>query len=107
MKPSAIIVLAAIAAIVPPSGTTPAFATKMDGKCCTSSDGGRSWRYKTAMRRMAIPRTCSAYEASCIRDSGEHADRVQMCGAAKAQCMQSGVHVGPYSRRHFGGMQKI
>jgi hypothetical protein len=30
-----------------------------------------------------------------------------MCQAAKAQCMQTGIHVGPYSGRHFGGMQKI
>ena len=30
-----------------------------------------------------------------------------MCGAAKSQCLQSGVYVGPYSGRHFAGMQKM
>jgi hypothetical protein len=107
MKSSAVVLLVAIAAVALPSGFTAASATKMDGKCCTSSDGGRSHRYRMAIKRMAIPHTCSAYAASCIRDSTVRADRVQMCQAAKAQCMQTGVHVGPYSGRHFGGMQKI
>lgn len=107
MKSSTIVLLAAIAGVALPSGFAPAFATKMDGKCCTSSDGGRSWRYKTAIKRRAIPHTCSAYAASCVRDSSARADGVQMCQTAKAQCMQTGVHVGPYSGRHFGGMQKI
>jgi hypothetical protein len=108
MKSSAIVLLLAVSAMALPSGVAPAFASKMDGKCCTSSDGGRSYRYRMAMRRSAnpIPRTCSAYAASCIRNS-EQADRVQMCQSAKAQCMQTGVHVGPYSGRHFTGMQKI
>jgi hypothetical protein len=107
MKSSTIVVLAAIAAIVLPSGFTAASATKMNGKCCQSSDGGRSHRYRVAIRRMSIPHTCSAYAASCVRDSTARTDRVEMCQAAKAQCMQTGVHVGPYSGRHFGGMQKI
>jgi len=34
-------------------------------------------------------------------------DRVPMCQAAKAQCMQTGVHVGPYSGKQSGGMQRI
>jgi len=104
---SSTIVLLLVAAVALPSGFTAASATKMDGKCCTSSDGGRSYRYRTAIKRMAIPHTCSAYAASCIRDSTARADRVEMCQAAKAQCMQTGIHVGPYSGRHFGGMQKI
>ena len=29
-----------------------------------------------------------------------------MC-ARKSQCLQSGVYVGPYSGRHFAGMQKM
>ena len=62
---------------------------------------------KRAAIRAAIPYTCSAYAASCIRDSTARADRLQMCQAAKAQCMQTGVHVGPYSGKHFGGMQRI
>ena len=106
MKSSAIVLLLAVSALALPSGITPASATKMDGKCCRSSDGGRSYRYRMAVKRAAIPRTCSAYAASCIRNS-EQADRVQMCQSAKAQCMQTGVHVGPYSGRHFAGMQRI
>jgi hypothetical protein len=56
-------------------------------------------------RRAAIPRTCSAYAVSCIRRSSARADRVEMCTAAKAQCMQTGVYVGPYSGWHSAGMQ--
>ena len=107
MKSSTVVLLAAIAAITLPSGFAPASATKMNGKCCQSSDGGRSHRYRMVMKRRAIPHTCSAYAASCIRDSSARADRVQMCQAAKAQCMQTGVHVGPYSGKQSGGMQRI
>ena len=107
MKSSAVILLLAVIVLALPSGVTPASATKMDGKCCQSSDGGRSYRYRMAVKRAAIPRTCSAYAAACSRNSTAHADRVEMCQAAKAQCMQTGVHVGPYSGRHFGGMQRI
>ena len=106
MKSSAIVLLLAVATMAPPSGVTPAFASKMDSKCCASSDGGRSHRYRMAIKRAAIPHTCTAYEASCIRNS-EQSDRVRMCQAAKTQCMQTGVHVGPYSGRHFAGMQRI
>ena len=107
MKSSAIVLLLAVSAIASPSATTPASASKMNGKCCVSSDGGRSYRYRMAIRRASIPRTCSAYATSCIRGSAARADKVQMCQAAKAQCMQTGVHVGPYSGRHFAGMQRI
>lgn len=86
---------------------TAASATKMDGRCCTSSDGGRSYRYRMAMRRAAIPYTCSAYAASCMRDFSARADRLRACQAAKAQCLQTGVHVGPYSGRQFAGLQKM
>ena len=57
MKSSAIVLLLAIAAIALPSAVTPTFASKMNGKCCQSSDGGRSYRYRTAMKRAAVPRT--------------------------------------------------
>jgi hypothetical protein len=107
MKSSALVLLVAVATIALPSGFTAASATKMNGKCCQSSDGGRSHRYRIGIRRMSIPRTCSAYQSSCVRDSTARADRVEMCQAAKAECMQTGVHVGPYSGRHFGGIQKI
>jgi hypothetical protein len=107
MKPLAIILSLAISAIALSSEFTTASASKMNGKCCASSDGGRSYRYRLAMRRAAIPHTCSAYAASCIRDSSARADRFQMCLAAKAQCMRTGVHVGPYSGSQFAGMQKM
>ena len=111
MKSSAIVLLLAVSAMALPSVVTPALASRMDGKCCRSSDGGRSYRYMMAIKRAAIraaiPHTCSAYAASCIRNSLAREDRVPMCQAAKAQCMQTGVHVGPYSGRHFAGMQRI
>ena len=107
MKPLALILSLAVSGLALSSEFTTASATKMNGECCTSSDGGRSYRYRLAMRRAAIPHTCSAYAASCIRDSSARTDGLQMCLAAKAQCMQTGVHVGPYSGRQYAGMQKM
>jgi len=107
MKRFAIVLSLAIFTIVLPSGLTTASATKMNGKCCQSSDGGRSYRYRMAMRRAAIPYTCSAYADSCIRYSSARPDRVPMCMAAKAQCLLTGVYVGPYSRWQFAGMQRL
>jgi hypothetical protein len=106
MKKSAAIFLLAIFGIALSAGFTTAMATKMNGKCCTSSDGGRSYRYKMAMRLAATPRTCSAYAAMCIRHSGARTDRFEMCPAAQAQCVLTGVYVGPYSGRQFAGMQR-
>lgn len=111
MKKVAIIVLLAISGITLSSEFTPASANKMNGKCCASSDAGNWNRYRAAMRRAAIraaiPHTCSAYAASCIRVSSTRTDPVPMCMAAKAQCMQTGVYVGPYSGWQFAGMQKM
>ena len=107
MKPLIIILSLAVSGIALSSTSTTALASKMNGKCCQSSDGGRSYRYRMAMKRAAIPHTCSAYAASCIRNSSAQPDRVQMCGTAKSQCLQSGVYVGPYSGMHFAGMQKM
>jgi hypothetical protein len=107
IKSPAVVLSLAISTIVLPSSFTTASATKMNGKCCQSSDGGRSYRYRMAMQRAAIPHTCSADAASCLRNSTARPDRAQMCGAAKSQCLQSGVHVGPYSGRQFAGMQKM
>ena len=76
MKSLAIVLSLAISTIVLPSGLTTASASKMNGKCCQSSDGGRSYRYRMAMQRAAIPHTCSAYAASCIRNSSARPDRV-------------------------------
>jgi hypothetical protein len=107
MKTMTVILSLAISGIVLSSGFAPASASRMNGKCCQSSDGGRSYRYRMAVMRAAIPHTCSAYAASCIRDSADRPDAVQMCMAAKAQCLQTGVHVGPYSGWQYAGMQKM
>jgi len=107
MKPLVIILSLAIGGVALSSAVTTASASKMNGKCCQSSDGGRSYRYRMVMQRAAIPHTCSAYAASCLRNSTARPDRSQMCGAAKSQCLQSGVYVGPYSGMHFAGMQKM
>ena len=107
MKPLAVILLLAIFGTALSSHFTSALATKMDGKCCASSDGGRSYRHRMAVRRAAIAPTCSAYAAACIRNSGTRADSFRICLAAKAQCMRTGVHVSPYNGRHYAGMQKM
>jgi hypothetical protein len=107
MKKLPVILLLAISGLALSSDFTTASASRMDGRCCMSSDGGRSFRYRMAMRRAAIPHTCSAYAASCIRYSSAKADRFPMCQAAKAQCLQTGVYVGPYSRWQFAGMQRM
>ena len=107
MKTVAMIVSLAISGLALSGELTAASATKMNGNCCQSSDGGRSYRYRVAMRRAAIPHTCSAYAATCVRDLRSEADGPRMCMAAKAQCMQTGVHVGPHSGRQYAGMQKI
>ena len=96
-----------LSAAILPLDVTPASANRMNGKCCMSSDGGRSYRYQMALRRAAIPHTCSARADWCVRNSSARDDRFQMCSAAKAQCMQTGVYVGPYSMRQFAGMQKL
>ena len=111
MRRLAVILLLAISGIALASEFTTASASKMNGKCCQSSDGGRSYRYRLAMRRaamrkVAVAPTCSARAASCIRVSSARTDRVSMCMAAKAQCMQTGVYVGPYSGWQFAGMQR-
>ena len=107
MKSSAVVLLLAVSAVALSSDVTPAFASKMDGKCCQSSDGGRSWRYRNAMQRGAgISRTCSAYAATCFSYATHFAYGPEACQAAKAQCMRTGAYVGPYSGWHFAGMQK-
>jgi hypothetical protein len=108
MKSSAILLLLAVSAIVVPSAVTPAFASKMNGKCCQSSDGGRSWRYKKAMHRgPGIPRTCTAYAATCFHYATEFAYGLDVCQAAQAQCLRTGAYVGPYSGWHFARMQRM
>jgi hypothetical protein len=109
MKSRAVMWSLAISAIALSSEFTTASATKMDGKCCQSSDTGRSWRYRMAMLRAANPHpgTCSAHADLCIRWSTDRAYSLQACMTAKAQCVQTGVYVGPYSRWEFTGVQRM
>lgn len=108
MKPLALMLSLATFGITLSSDLPTASATRMDGKCCMSSDRGLSNRYWMVLRRAnAIPNTCSAYAAYCIRYSSGQVDGLQMCMAAKAQCIRTGVHVGPFNGRPFAGMQKI
>jgi hypothetical protein len=107
MKTFALILSAALSVAVLPADVAPAFATKMNGKCCMSSDGGRSYRYRTAMLRAQTPYTCAAYAANCIRLSSARPDRYPMCHAAQMQCLRTDTYVGPYSGRQFTDMRKI
>jgi hypothetical protein len=88
MKTLALILSVALPGVILSADVAPAFATKMDGKCCVSSDGGRSYRYRT--RRREVPHTCTAYAASCVRISVAQPDRHPMCHAAQLQCLQTG-----------------
>jgi hypothetical protein len=60
MKSPVITLSLAVSGIGPSSAVTTASACKINGKCCQSFDGGRSYRYGVAMQRAAIPHTRSA-----------------------------------------------
>ena len=107
MKRVAIILSLVLSGVALSFDVTAASANKMDGKCCASSDGGRSARYFRAMARRAVPHTCSAYASTCMRDTANMSDGGRTCMEAKAQCLRTGVHIGPYSGRHFPGMARI
>ena len=107
MKKFAMILLLVISSFALSSEFTPASANRMNGKCCQWSDGGRSHRHQLAMRRRAMPHTCSAYAAACMRHPRAQADGFRMCRAAQAQCLQTRVYVGPYSGWQFAGMQRM
>ena len=57
MKLLAVTLSLAIFGVTLASDFTPASASRMNGKCCMSSDGGRSYRYRTATQLAAVPRT--------------------------------------------------
>jgi hypothetical protein len=107
MKRLAVTLSLAVFSVTLSSGLDMASASRMNGKCCMSSDGGRSYRYRMATQLASVPRTCSAYADLCLRVARTRDDRYPMCQAAKAQCMQTGVHVGPYSGRQFAGLQRM
>jgi hypothetical protein len=106
MRKLAVILMLTLGGAVWSLEATPAFASKMNGKCCQSSDGGRSYRARVALAWQAKPQTCSTYADSCLRVAYRNAQDGQACRAAKAQCLRTGVHVGPYSGRQFAGLQR-
>jgi hypothetical protein len=77
MKSRTAMLLLAISGLALSAEFTAASASRMDGKCCRSSDGGRSYRYQMATKRAAIPHTCGAYTAACFRNSSTQGDRLQ------------------------------
>ena len=105
-KPIAILLLA-ICGIALSGEFTTASASRMNGRCCQSSDGGRSYRASRVLARRAMPQTCSAYAAACMRVSVNRGDANQLCQAAKAQCLQTGIHRGPYSGVQIAGLRKM
>jgi len=51
-----------------------------------------------------LQRLCGLVHSLFQRQARQVSD---VCQAAKAQCLQSGVYVGPYSRWQFAGMQRM
>ena len=104
MRKLAVILMLALCGALWSLAPAPAFASRMDGKCCQSSDGGRSYRARLHLAWQAKPQTCSTYAASCFRVAHRRAEDGQVCRAAMAQCLRTGVNVGPYSGRQFAGL---
>jgi hypothetical protein len=106
MKPLSIALSIVLGAVAVSSDVAPVSASRMNGKCCMSSDGGRSARYRYYTRLNAIPRTCSAYAASCLRVASRREEDGLACYMARNECMQTGVHVGPFSGIHYAGLER-
>src|SRR5580704_9162756 len=106
MKPPSIALSIVLAAVAVSSDIAPVSASRMNGKCCMSSDGGRSARYRYYSRLNALPRTCSAYAASCLRVASRRQEDGLACYLARNECMQTGVHVGPFSGIHYAGLER-
>ena len=106
MKPLSIALSIVLAAVAVSSDIAPVSANRMNGKCCMSSDGGRSARYRYYSSLNALPRTCSAYAASCLRVAGRRQEDGLACYMAKNECLQTGVHVGPFSGVRYAGLER-
>src|SRR6201994_4552025 len=106
MKPLSIARWIVLAAVAVSSDIAPVSANRMNGKCCMSSDGGSSARYRYYSRLNALPRTCSAYAASCLRVAGRRQEDGLACYMAKNECLQTGVHVGPFSGVRYAGLER-
>jgi hypothetical protein len=108
MKPLGAILLVAIIILL--ADATAASANTFDGKCCRWAGRGLSYRYQAAVQRAHTPRTCNGYAAFCAWYSHEHgygAYGTNICHTAKAQCLRTGVYVGPFSGRRFAEMPRI
>jgi hypothetical protein len=106
MKSLSLALSLVLAAVAISSDLAPASADRMNGKCCQSSDGGRSARYRHYSRLNALPLTCSAYAASCLRVAHRRDEDGMACYMARNECMQTGVHVGPFSGVHVAGLER-
>jgi hypothetical protein len=106
MKPLPIALSIVLVAVAVSPDLAPVSASKMNGKCCISSDGGRSARYRYYTRLNVLPRTCSAYAASCLRVASRREEDGLACYMARNECMQTGVHVGPFSGIHYAGLER-
>jgi hypothetical protein len=80
MRIAAIIaVTLAVASAAFCSALAPAHASKMDGRCCQWSDGGRSFRYRFATMRTEYPYALRAHAVSCINRSWNRMETMRMC----------------------------
>jgi hypothetical protein len=107
MKPLSVILLVAIIILLADAAAS---ANTLDGKCCRWADHGNSYHYRAAVMRAHTPRSCSGYAAMCAFDSNEHgygAYGTNICDIAKAQCLRTGVYVGPFSGQRFAETPRI
>ena len=79
MKTTALAVTLAVVATAICASLMPAYATKMNGRCCQWSDGGRSFRYRFATMRTEFPTTPRKHAVSCINQSWNSMDAMRMC----------------------------
>lgn len=89
MRTAAIVMTLAIAGAAMCTTVAPAFANKMDGRCCQWSDGGRSFRYRLTTMRTEFPYLIRAHAVSCINQSWNRIDAMRTClaGGSRAAPM--------------------
>ena len=107
MKKLAMIVVLAISGFALSSEFTPASASKMNGKCLpvirwralqSTPDGDAQGGNAPYLQRL-----CGGVHAP----SHPRGQSIPHVRAAQAQCLQTGVYIGPYSGWQFTGMQKM
>jgi len=110
MKSLRVILSVAIPAVLLLADASAVSANTFDGKCCRWAGRGLWYRYRAAEMRAHTPRTCSGYGSLCLWYSSElgyGAYGTNACHAAKAQCLRTGVYVGPFSGRRSHDMPRI